>query len=407
MSTLPRVSIGMPVYNGEAHIREAIDSILRQSYDDFELVICDNASTDGTEDICRACVARDERVHYHRNEANLGAAANFNKVFELSRGHYFKWFAHDDYLAPTYLERCVEVLDAEGQEVILVFPQRVEVYWEGEVRGPDKRVSWYEAAPPYDRIGFARSMLIPDRRFPTLVFGLMPAEVLRKTRLIGAYHCADLVLLTELRMLGTFRHLPEPLFFNRLHERRSVSEEAAWYDPGNAARLRRPARRLLHERLVGVWRTDAGFLAKLYCCLCVIVLGQFVARTPPVVGGWLLSIAAGIFRAWERLTLWAVRESRQSFIGHRAWMLFAGLRRRNSATIKIALGSATTPNRDALCRFVATRLGRRRDAGARELLNEWRRGTCPNRRAAAESVLGRESEDRGRQSADENSVATV
>ena len=102
----PRVTIGLPVYNGEDFLESALDTLLAQTYTDFELVIADNASTDRTGEICRRA-ARDARVRYHRNDENVGAMRNFNRVFELARGEYFMWAAHDDAHEPDYLRRCV------------------------------------------------------------------------------------------------------------------------------------------------------------------------------------------------------------------------------------------------------------------------------------------------------------
>jgi glycosyltransferase involved in cell wall biosynthesis len=100
----PRLSIGMPVFNGEKYLKEALDSILAQTYSDFELLISDNASTDRTEQICREYAAKDRRIRYYRNEKNIGAPKNFNRVFELSSGKYFRWatFTHPS-AKPNYL----------------------------------------------------------------------------------------------------------------------------------------------------------------------------------------------------------------------------------------------------------------------------------------------------------------
>ena len=95
---IPKLSIGLPVYNGERHLRRAIDSHLAQSFTDFELIICDNASTDRTEEICRYYASMDERVRYYRHATNTGAVWNFNHCFEIARGKYFKWSSHDDFL---------------------------------------------------------------------------------------------------------------------------------------------------------------------------------------------------------------------------------------------------------------------------------------------------------------------
>ncbi|MDF3015351.1 MAG: putative glycosyl transferase [Thermomicrobiales bacterium] len=112
------MSIGLPVFNGADYVAEAIASILRQTYQDFELLIQDNASTDRTEEICQEFARRDSRVSYVRNPENVGAISNYNLVFERARGRYFKWAAHDDVCAPTFFERCVEVLDAEPSVVL-------------------------------------------------------------------------------------------------------------------------------------------------------------------------------------------------------------------------------------------------------------------------------------------------
>ena len=108
----PRVSIGLPVYNAERFLEQALDGILAQTYTNFELVICDNASTDGTQAICQRYAALDPRIKYHRNPQNIGVSRNFNRAFELSCGEYFrKWCCHDDIPAPTFLEKCVAVSD--------------------------------------------------------------------------------------------------------------------------------------------------------------------------------------------------------------------------------------------------------------------------------------------------------
>jgi glycosyltransferase involved in cell wall biosynthesis len=109
----PRVSIGMPVYNAERYLREALESLLAQTYGDFELLIADNASTDATEDLCRKYAALDDRIRFVEHRENYGPIANFNDVFRLTSGRYFKWAASDDICAPDFLSRCVEVLDSD------------------------------------------------------------------------------------------------------------------------------------------------------------------------------------------------------------------------------------------------------------------------------------------------------
>src|SRR2546423_2625235 len=119
---LPLISIGMPVYNGAQFISQALDSLLKQTFADFEIIICDNASTDGTEEICSEYARRDQRIRYYRNPINLGLAGNCRRVLEVARGKYFKYAAHDDLCAPRLLERCVEVLENKP-DVILAYPK--------------------------------------------------------------------------------------------------------------------------------------------------------------------------------------------------------------------------------------------------------------------------------------------
>src|SRR5579872_4758271 len=114
----PRVTIGVPVFNGEAFVAETLKSLLNQTFTDFEIVISDNASTDGTGQICQTYAARDPRIHYYRSDVNRGAAWNHNRVFELAKGEYFKWNSADDLCAPEFLARCVASLDDDPAAVM-------------------------------------------------------------------------------------------------------------------------------------------------------------------------------------------------------------------------------------------------------------------------------------------------
>ncbi|MGH2603742.1 MAG: glycosyltransferase family 2 protein, partial [Dehalococcoidia bacterium] len=118
MTAVPRLSVGLPVYNGEQYLSEALDALLGQSYEDFELIISDNASTDGTEDVCRRYLAQDQRIRYVRQPRNIGAAPNHNFVFRQARGELFKWASHDDLYARDLLRRCVEALDEHPHMVL-------------------------------------------------------------------------------------------------------------------------------------------------------------------------------------------------------------------------------------------------------------------------------------------------
>lgn len=229
MHDRPTVSIGLPVYNGEAFVAEAIESILAQTFPDFELVISDNASADRTEQICRRYAAADGRIRFFRLERNIGAAANFNLVFHRSSGRYFKWGAHDDLIRPTYLERCVAALEADP-EAVLCQPIVEIVHGAGEGEIYDHGAFGTGALRQSDRLA-AR---LRARRC-TEVFGVIRREALQNTALIADHVGADRTLLIELALRGRFLGVPEILFVNRDHPARftrrhkTLHAQAAWY----------------------------------------------------------------------------------------------------------------------------------------------------------------------------------
>lgn len=238
----PRVSIGLPVYNGEKYLEEALESILAQTYTGFELIISDNASTDRTPDICQAYVIKDPRIRYYRNEKNLGAAWNFNHVFELSSGEYFKWAPHDDLLAPEYLSKCIEVLDNDNS--IILCNSKVEFINEyGEVVAAYiLKQNKVNSPKPQDRFGY----LIFFHHYCFDILGLIRSDALRKTRLIKAYSGSDRALLAELSLIGRFYEIPQFLFLHREHTQRStraypnIQLRAGWFDTSKEGKITLP-----------------------------------------------------------------------------------------------------------------------------------------------------------------------
>lgn len=239
----PRVSVGLAVYNGERFIREALDSALRQTFQDFELIISDNASTDGTEEICRAYAARDKRIRYFRNNANLGAARNFNRVVELSRGEYFKFLAADDAIEPHFLERCVSLLDCTP-EMNLVSANHIKVNESSETLN---LVAYdHDLRSPRARDRFRKFWLHPAG-MP--IFGVIRTDVLRKTRLMRPFVDADTCLVLELVLRGKFGHIPEYLSRLRKHpdayhsiqhrrpEAMQGEAETRWFNPHDGSRF--------------------------------------------------------------------------------------------------------------------------------------------------------------------------
>ncbi|NJD62436.1 MAG: glycosyltransferase [Deltaproteobacteria bacterium] len=265
----PSVSIGMPVYNGENYVRKAIESILAQTHEDYEFIISDNASADGTMEICRSYADRDRRIRFSRNEKNMGGAWNFNQVFRLARGRYFQWACHDDVWAPTLLERCVEVLE-NHPEVALCYTRTLFVDENGlPMRSIIGRPNLGDRDPCRRFRRFLEYHSNPNECNPVL--GLFRARMLRRTPLIGTYPASDMILLGEIALHGRFHEIPECLFFRRDHPLTSVranpgwEDRAAWFDPGQRGKIQTPRWRWFLEWNRAILRSPIGMPDKLKC----------------------------------------------------------------------------------------------------------------------------------------------
>lgn len=265
------VSIGMPVYNGEKYVTQAVESLLSQTFTDFELIISDNCSTDATGSICSSFAKQDKRIRYYSNETNLGAAHNYNRVFELSSGKYFKWATHDDICLPTFLERCVEALNNAPSSVVLCYPKTTLISADNRIiEHYDDNVD-LRSISPAQRL---RGLLLRLRKCNCLC-GLIRADALRRTRLVGAFIGSDHILLRELALLGQFREIPEYLFCRRMHAEQSPKANRAyrhrvrWFDPNIRRNHGSIGGRALLESVKSVMRIKLSGIEKL-ACLCVL-----------------------------------------------------------------------------------------------------------------------------------------
>ncbi|WP_214401530.1 glycosyltransferase family 2 protein [Pseudonocardia lacus] len=249
--TAPRLSIGLPVYNGEEYLAEALDSLLGQTYRDFELIISDNASTDGTADLCRHYAA-DPRIRYLRQPRNIGCAGNHNVVFEVARGELFKWASDDDLYGRDLLRRCIAVLD-ENPHVVAVHSWTATI--DGQT-GELARGLRYPLATGSERAPERfRSMLFDDGGDDD--YAVIRSDVLRRIPLYGSHYRADRTLPAELSLHGPFRQVPDYLYFRRHHAGAAVREYASIrrfcvnYDERRANRLLHPVPRLVAEYVLG------------------------------------------------------------------------------------------------------------------------------------------------------------
>jgi glycosyltransferase involved in cell wall biosynthesis len=220
----PRVSIGLPIYNAERFLEQALDGILAQTFTDFELIISDNASTDNTQVICQRYAALDSRIKYHRSAVNIGLSRNFNRVFELSSGEYFKWCAHDDIPTPTFVEKCVAVLDSRP-EVVMCYTKAIAI----DEKGLELRYFTYtldvDSPDPVKRF---HDMMLYEHPM-IMIFGLVRATTLRRTPLLEHYPGSDRILTGRYALMGQVARVPEYLHLNRDYPGTSVKKHGDKY----------------------------------------------------------------------------------------------------------------------------------------------------------------------------------
>ncbi len=266
MKGKPRLSIGLPVFNGENYLTAALDSLLPQSFTDFELIICDNASTDRTAEICRVFGASDPRICYHRNETNIGAAGNYNRTLTLARGEYFKWASHDDVCLPGFFESCISVLDSRP-DVVLCHSRSKGIGTRGEVKGIYGEELAFDDMRPAQRLW----KVISRPHVCIAVFGVMRRVTLLNTIRHGDWVGADRNLLAELSLHGKIELLPEFLFQRREHPEASIhkfedeSQRLAWFDPSLAGTVSYPTWRRLQEYLKAVTRVQMTLADRVNC----------------------------------------------------------------------------------------------------------------------------------------------
>jgi glycosyltransferase involved in cell wall biosynthesis len=207
----PLISVGMPAYNAETTIRESIDSILAQQGVDLELIISDNASTDGTWQVIDEYRQRDSRIVAFRQKENIGANGNYSAVFRAARGRYFKWASSNDWCAPRLLVDCLAALEERGDAVLAAPLTRLFSATPGEATDYDGDVAFADADPVARFIRVLRELQLNN-----LVNGVIRADALRRTRLIEHYPGADIVLVAHLALLGPILLVEDRHFYRRM-----------------------------------------------------------------------------------------------------------------------------------------------------------------------------------------------
>jgi len=224
--TKPKVSIGLPVYNGAQYLRFALASLGEQDYSNFELLISDNASTDNSVEICLEYAQRDCRIKLYRNETNIGAAQNFNRLFQLSSSPYFMWAAHDDLWEPNFISKCVAALEKHPSVALC----SSDVRFIDQSGQPVTERGLRIVGGKYNRLNTVNYDL--RRRVKELsrelnwyaIYGVIRTAALKKTQLFRSIYGSDVVLLMELLLQGETLILPELLFHYRIQKKAAADQ---------------------------------------------------------------------------------------------------------------------------------------------------------------------------------------
>ena len=278
ISMPPKVTLGLPVYNGERFIGRAIESLLGQDYQDLEIVICDNVSTDSTPEIVSRYAASDSRIKFFENEHNIGQDPNMNRVFELGTGEYFRWTGDDDWLEADCISKCVAYLESHPEDIA------VSTYIKYHDDDGNEFYSEYEGERLDSRNAahrFARMLwfLRADYRYYDPHYNLYRRSALEKTQLLQFVFRSDGILAAELSLLGPFGHIPECL----AHRRRIP---ANYDDHSELGQRNHPdAHDEMRESLIGLCANfnavvEAAPLSMAEKAECRYAIGQyFVARS--------------------------------------------------------------------------------------------------------------------------------
>ena len=229
----PLVSIGLPVYNGERYLPRALDCLLAQDYDNFEILISDNASTDSTRQICEEYAARDERIKLSCNATNIGIIANFESVLEKANGSYFMWAAHDDLWGKSFVRMMVKELEDHSDASVAM--SAVERAHENGSAGDVVR---FNDANPNSITTYQLVMALahgsPHHYF---IYGLFRRDFLRQAfKNFPSVIASDRLMMIQIAMSTRFRYVDELLHTRYINDQpipvRYKDEEfgKAWHD---------------------------------------------------------------------------------------------------------------------------------------------------------------------------------
>ncbi len=205
-----RLIIGMPVYNGEKFLKTSVESLLSQTFTNFELIISDDFSKDSTKQICEEFAAKDDRIRYIRQPKNIGITENFNYLLQFATAPYFMWAAQDDLWEKAYIEKCILALQ-ENPCAVFCSPKTIFISEDGETSAQ------YDFDFTTRGMGQVKRIMhyLKNTTLGSLFYGLIRRSALEDKTLENILG-QDFLLMFELLLKGDIILLNEYLFKKRL-----------------------------------------------------------------------------------------------------------------------------------------------------------------------------------------------
>jgi glycosyltransferase involved in cell wall biosynthesis len=295
------VTVGLPVYNGEATIERALRALGHQTYEKLEIIIGDNASDDQTEKICRRFEQSEPRCTYVRSSINRGATENFSQLFRRSSGSLFMWMAADDELDPQFVESGVEYLRANPPVVLAVprahgfIPGRIEPVYTVEVNGLGRDVR-----------GFRRVVRSYTRLPMTSIYGIFRSEVLRASNLMGPHVGTDVAFMQEIALRGPIETNPsQTLNYHNRDRWNTAGEDIQIFGRGKARRVPGGAAfGLMADRVSRIWSLDDGPIRRgaMVGLILALEVRRIVFKVVTLVSGRFFSVSW--HRRWVVSAYW-------------------------------------------------------------------------------------------------------
>lgn len=259
--TAPRVTIGVPVYNGAHYLADSLRSLSEQDFDSLEILVSDNASTDGTDEIIRSAASQDHRIKHIRQPTNRGGVWNVNHLIDLANGEFFKWAYYDDVCGPSFVSTCVAALDNGGHHAVLACPRAVTIDGDGKViEERDDTDLGLDAPTPHERVFNLLHTLANQTEF-----GVMRTAAVRSTNRVQPYIGSEMFFLTEMIIKGRFLHIPQQLLGLRRHPEqygRDRFTEANWYVGSGSRQSLLPFSKMNAMLLKSAFSNDLPFVER-------------------------------------------------------------------------------------------------------------------------------------------------